>query len=259
MTSLHDKGDVSGKWMWVIYNIWKYTPLGAMWTIHGNFFVNGGSDKREALLRTFKSHLKNCFSKFDWGWIIMYPEGSRLYLIRDAGMRFAEKLGLPPLRHCVYPRSGAAHAVIDQLAPTKENATVARCGWGPPIEYVIDATLGYPKGDVVDLSSAMLGDFPHNDPNLAIYYEVIKVDQKWTDEIKFQEWLYARYQKKDELLDHFYKTGYFPGKRREMVNVSTSTMIFSQVFWIALYYIHHIVWIVPLSNWAVNSIYYFFA
>lgn len=39
--------------------------------------------------------------------------GSRLYLIRDAEVKFAEKNGFKPFVHCAHPRTGAAHAVLD--------------------------------------------------------------------------------------------------------------------------------------------------
>ena len=62
--------------MWVIYNIWKYTPLGLMWTSHGNFFVNGGPTKKEKLLKSFRQHLTDYFWSWDYRWVVMYPEGS---------------------------------------------------------------------------------------------------------------------------------------------------------------------------------------
>lgn len=40
--------------MWVIYNIWKWTSLGIMWTAHGNFFINGGSRERNKVLNSFR-------------------------------------------------------------------------------------------------------------------------------------------------------------------------------------------------------------
>uniref|UniRef100_A0A1I7WSQ7 Amidohydro-rel domain-containing protein n=1 Tax=Heterorhabditis bacteriophora TaxID=37862 RepID=A0A1I7WSQ7_HETBA len=83
----------------------------------------------------------------------MYPEGSRLFLIKESCIRFAEKLGLQPLKHCAHPRTGAAHAVMDVLAPSQDDVNISRCGARPPVEYIIDATLGYAKGDVPNIGS----------------------------------------------------------------------------------------------------------
>ncbi|VDK26780.1 unnamed protein product [Anisakis simplex] len=89
------------------------TPLGAMWLTHGNYFINGGASQRERLLNQFRDHLKNNYWKYDHGWLVMYPEGSRYYLIRESNARYAKKNGLKQFRHCALPRSGGAHAVFD--------------------------------------------------------------------------------------------------------------------------------------------------
>lgn len=38
--------------------------------------------------------------------------GSRLYLVKDSEKKFAEQNNLPVLKHCVHPRTGAAHSAI---------------------------------------------------------------------------------------------------------------------------------------------------
>lgn len=118
MTGFHNKPPITGKYLWVIYNIWKSTPLGVLWTAHGNFFINGGSSKRAGIIQQFCDHLKNNYWKFDYGWVVMYPEGSRLYLIRNSEKTFAEKNGIAPFKHCAHPRSGAAHAVLSICGPS---------------------------------------------------------------------------------------------------------------------------------------------
>ena len=58
--------------MWVIFNIWKWNPIGAMWTAHGNFFVQGsgiGETKRLKLLNRFKKHLADNYWEYDYGWV----------------------------------------------------------------------------------------------------------------------------------------------------------------------------------------------
>ncbi|CAI4229250.1 unnamed protein product [Auanema sp. JU1783] len=255
MQSLHDKGSVPGRWLWVIYNIWKYTPLGLMWTAHGNFFVNGGASKRDALLQNFKKHLEKYFMKHNYGWVVMYPEGSRLFLITESAKRFAEKNGLKPLEHCAHPRIGAAHAVLDVMAPSAENPGIARCGGGPPVEYIIDATLGYPHGEVPDISSAMMGEWTNADSShISIHYDVIPVNPEWADEEKLKKFLYERYEIKDKLLKDFYRTGKFPGDSKPVV-VPQMTMLISQLFWMGLYYFHYTLWIRPLCSLVFRSIF----
>ncbi len=134
MLVLHNKGSVPERvivlhmtiyatfpfqYLWLIYNIWKWTPLGIMWTIAGNFFVNGGDAKqREHLLSAFRDHLNCNYWRYDYGWLIMYPEGSRLYLAQQSGLQYAQKHGFDELKHCALPRTGAAKIVIDTCGPS---------------------------------------------------------------------------------------------------------------------------------------------
>ncbi|VDK88359.1 unnamed protein product, partial [Onchocerca ochengi] len=74
MSALRNKGTIAEKYLWVIYNVWKMTPLGVMWTIHGNYFVDGGAAKRNQMLENFKTHLKRNYWKYDHRWIVIYPE-----------------------------------------------------------------------------------------------------------------------------------------------------------------------------------------
>lgn len=67
--------------MWVIFNIWKLTPLGAMWLTHGNFFINGGAARRVAVLNEFREHLKSLFWKYGYGFIVMVRYESFIFLI----------------------------------------------------------------------------------------------------------------------------------------------------------------------------------
>lgn len=232
--------------MWVIYNIWKYTPLGVMWTSHGNFFVNGGVSKRDSVLSSFRDHLKNSFYKYDYGWVIMYPEGSRLYLVKNSGRTFAEKNGLKPLDNCVYPRTGAAHAVLDVLGPTDDSLSMSKCGKGEPIKYIIDATIGYRKGAVPDICDVMMGDWESVEASqFAVHYDVIPVKPEWSDENLLKEFLYERYIIKDKLLAEFYKTGHFPGDKTKVIP-NNYEMMFAQVFWGCLYYAHYVYWLRPL-------------
>uniref|UniRef100_A0A1I7SH86 PlsC domain-containing protein n=1 Tax=Bursaphelenchus xylophilus TaxID=6326 RepID=A0A1I7SH86_BURXY len=196
MTAFWDKKGLTGKYMWVIFNIWKWTPLGAMWTTHGNFFINGGRTKRDEVLREFGQHLRNNYWEYDYGWVVMYPEGSRLYLVKEQERKFAEKMGIEPFKHCSHPRTGAAHTTLTVCGKNPQDPTKANAGDLPPMEYVIDCTLGYPKGEVVDISKAMLGEWPNDNSHVAVHYSIHKVKPEWADEAKLKEWLYQRYAEK---------------------------------------------------------------
>uniref|UniRef100_A0AC34FTD4 Phospholipid/glycerol acyltransferase domain-containing protein n=1 Tax=Panagrolaimus sp. ES5 TaxID=591445 RepID=A0AC34FTD4_9BILA len=253
MTAFQNKPSVAGKYMWVIFNIWKSTPLGIMWGAHGNFFINGGASKRAGVLQQFRDHLINNYWKFDYGWVVMYPEGSRLFLIKNSEKQFAEKNGIEPFKHCAHPRIGAAHSVLSVCGPSEKSLTKARVGGNnPPMEYIIDCTLGYPNGNVPGLGEAMLGEWHYS--NVAIHYSIHKVKPEWSNEEVLKEWMYKQYEKKDKLLEDYYRTGKFPGQPRQ-ISYSIFRNVLVQIFWITLFYAHYSIWIRPFGLYLSSFIY----
>uniref|UniRef100_A0A183C6U4 Very-long-chain (3R)-3-hydroxyacyl-CoA dehydratase n=1 Tax=Globodera pallida TaxID=36090 RepID=A0A183C6U4_GLOPA len=277
MTSFHDKGSLAGKYMWVIFNIWQWNPVGAMWTAHGNFFVYGtgvGDAKRAEILKVFKRYLQKNYWKYNYGWIVMYPEGSRLFLIKKTEQRFCAKEGLVPFRHCTHPRVGAAHAVLQICGPKTEqgedsntsatkNASINNTAESPPVEYIVDVTLGYHRGVVPQFARSLLGIWPFDESgNIAVYYRIHRVKKEWCEDADlFREWLYEQYRKKDQLLAHFYKTGNFLSNaddsnsahlRGRPVDVSDLRCLLVQIVWLALFYFHFNMWIRPMSHFLVD-------
>uniref|UniRef100_A0A914I6Z9 Very-long-chain (3R)-3-hydroxyacyl-CoA dehydratase n=1 Tax=Globodera rostochiensis TaxID=31243 RepID=A0A914I6Z9_GLORO len=258
MTSFHDKGSLAGKYMWVIFNIWQWNPVGAMWTAHGNFFVYGtgvGDAKRAEILKVFKRHLQKNYWKYNYGWVVMYPEGSRLFLIKKSEQRFCAKEGLVPFKHCTHPRVGAAHAVLQICGPKTEQEEDK----SPPVEYIVDVTLGYHRGVVPQFARSLLGIWPFDESgNIAVYYRIHHVKKEWCEDADlFREWLYEQYRKKDQLLAHFYKTGKFLSNaddsnsahlRGRTVDVSDLRCLLVQIVWLALFYFHFNMWIRPMQK-----------
>lgn len=131
------------------------------------------------------------------------------------------------------------------------DVATSRCGAGPAVEYIIDATLGYPKGAVPNIGSAIVGEWPSSDGRVCVHYDVYKVDPEWANETNLQAFLYKRYQAKDELLQQFYTTNSFPGEARPVV-VSQLMMLLTEWIWIFLYYTHYTIWIRPLFSYMVS-------
>ncbi|MCP9257752.1 Protein CBR-ACL-12 [Dirofilaria immitis] len=207
MTALQNKGTIVEKYLWVIYNIWKMTPLGMMWIIHGNYFIDGGTAKRNQMIKDFKIHLKRNYWKYDHRWIIMYPEGARLYLIKESNARYAAREGYKIFRHCALPRSGAAHAAIE-IATNANYATTNDSN--ESLEYIVDCTLGYQNGNVPNIRNWFLGDLSNGILNVAIHYKIYQIRPEWKDENILRNWLYDIYEEKDELLEKYYQKGVFP-------------------------------------------------
>lgn len=246
MSTLRDKGSIVEKYLWVIFNIWKVSPMGAMWAIHGNYFVNAGSSKRKEVMEDFKNHLARNFWKYDHRWIIMYPEGARLYKIRETNARYVARESLKLFKHCALPRIGAAHSTIVATVRDKSAGDSS-----DSLEYIVDCTIGYPNGNVPHLKSWMLGELSTRTSNVAVYYRIHRVKPEWRNEETLKKWLYQLYEEKDNLLDNFYKTGKFPRgtlKEPRVVQYSLGQCLLVELFWIFLFYAHYSLWIRTLTT-----------
>jgi lysophosphatidylglycerol acyltransferase 1 len=102
------------------------------------------------------------------------------------------------------------------------------------------------------LGNAILGDWPNNNPNVAVHYKIHKIRPEWQDEEKLKEWLYEQYEEKDKLLEKFYSTGSFGGKR-QVVNFPISRSLFVEFFWLAISYLHYNTWFKPLFLLILSS------
>uniref|UniRef100_A0AC35TME7 PlsC domain-containing protein n=1 Tax=Rhabditophanes sp. KR3021 TaxID=114890 RepID=A0AC35TME7_9BILA len=253
MTAMYNKGLISGRWLFVIYNIWFFTPLGILWDSHNNFFINGGADKREVVLEEFEKHIKKYYWANDFRFIVMYPEGSRFYLIKESGAKFAEKNNLPLLRHCCYPRIGAAKTILKVAGPKDEKGLESNSDSGPPLTYLIDCTLGYPKGNVVDIRDALYQNWPENNKTMGIHYKVHKITPELCDEKNLTEFLYKCYQDKDELLEYYYKHDSFPGSSN-IVYYPNNRIIVAECFWLCMFFFTYFAIMKP----CVWLIYYLF-
>ncbi|VDM39853.1 unnamed protein product [Toxocara canis] len=261
MCAMYNKGTIAEKYLWVIYNIWKITPLGAMWLTHGNYFINGGAAQRERLLSQFREHLKNNYWKYDHRWLVIYPEGSRLFLIRESNARYAKKNGLKIFKNCALPRSSGVHAVFEVAGKRDDSIDkemdVARCGLGGPVEYIVDCTLGYYKGDVPELGKYMTGDFPNNHSTVGIHYKIYPTKADWANEDKLREWLYDRFEEKDELLEYYYAKGEFPmnsNSPRRPIHFPFSRCVVVETFWIVLFYAHYYIWVKPFCLFIIRTV-----
>uniref|UniRef100_A0A8R1DSP6 PlsC domain-containing protein n=1 Tax=Caenorhabditis japonica TaxID=281687 RepID=A0A8R1DSP6_CAEJA len=221
-----------GRWIFVIYNMWIYTPLGLVWGTYGNYFVNTvHSSKREMVLRNIREHFDKIYYERDLRWVCLYPEGSRLFLLKKGNAKFEKDNNLPTLTNCAYPRLGAALSALKVLGPDPKNPEKSNNGRGPPLKYLVDVTLGYPnkaQGSVFDIfyNSLLYG----NEGPFAIHYETFDMDPKWSEEEELRKFLFDRYQKKDKLLEDYYKTGSFSKNAKEAPMPSDLLIVSVQLF-----------------------------
>ncbi|PIC34640.1 hypothetical protein B9Z55_014234 [Caenorhabditis nigoni] len=226
-----------GRWIFVIYNMWIYTPLGWLWSSYGNYFIDSVPiHKREETLSHLRRHFDRIYHEVDLRWVCLYPEGSRLFLIQKRNADYEKKKNLPALQHCAYPRLGAALSAIKVLGPDPTDPSKANNGRGPPLKYLVDVTLGYPDGIVLPTHEAFLSAWLNGGGKpYAIHYETFEMDPKWSDEEELRKFLFDRYQKKDKLLDSYYKTGSFAPDAKEAPLPSDMILIGFQILQLTIF------------------------
>lgn len=117
MATLQDKGCAARKTLWIMADIFKYTPFGIVSQVHGDFFIAEGKQARDKSLELLKEHLENVFWLRDRRWVIIFPEGGFLYKRRQASQTYAAKYSFPHLEHATLPRTGAIRTVLETCSP----------------------------------------------------------------------------------------------------------------------------------------------
>ncbi|CAB3410045.1 unnamed protein product [Caenorhabditis bovis] len=245
--------DVTGTWLYVIYSVWIGFPLGVLWWIHGNYFINNArpSERQEQLEDLRKHFLYEYYNK-DRKWICLYPEGSRFYRIKKSSENFAKKNGLPKLDHCAYPRIGAAHTIVENFGPTIENRNLTKHN-KPALKYLVDVTLGYDGGVVTSMGEAFFGKWKSKE--LAFYFETIEMDPRWQDVDEFKKFMFERYQKKSKILEEYYSTGKFPGPGKTVQYPNDVILIVFQMITLIAFLVLYKICFKPILCMIYNKIF----
>ncbi|XP_075386208.1 acyl-CoA:lysophosphatidylglycerol acyltransferase 1 isoform X2 [Tenrec ecaudatus] len=215
MMCLQDKGLVVAQMMWLMDHIFKYTNFGIVSLIHGDFFIRQGKSHREHQLQLLQKHLETSYRSRDRKWIVLFPEGGFLRKRRETSQAFAKKNNLPYLTHVTLPRIGATKIILSTLVARQENGIPAGGDAKQPdskpkgLQWVIDATIAYPKAEPLDIQTWILG---YRKPTVThVHYRIFPIkDVPLETEDDLANWLYQRFIEKEDLLSHFYKTGAFP-------------------------------------------------
>ncbi|UJO22212.1 uncharacterized protein CLAFUR5_09070 [Fulvia fulva] len=179
---------------------------------------------------SFKKHLDHLKSPLDPMWLLIFPEGTNLSAsTREKSARWAEKTGVPDMRHQLLPRSTGLQFCLKELRPTTN--------------WLYDCTIAYegvPAGmygqDIFTLKSSFLEGRPPKSVNM--YWRRYKIsDIPYEDDEAFSRWLLNRWREKDYILEYYYKFGNFPvedpakalaaaeGKRKPVHAKSISTSV----------------------------------
>ncbi|XP_009490564.2 acyl-CoA:lysophosphatidylglycerol acyltransferase 1 [Pelecanus crispus] len=214
MMCLQDKGTVVRQMMWLMDHIFKYTNFGIVSLIHGDFFIRQGRAHRDQQLVLLKEHLEKYYRSRNRKWIVLFPEGGFLRKRRETSQAFAKKNNLPFLKHVTLPRLGATQVILKTLVAPQENGTpagrdtVIKESKSKGLQWVIDTTIAYPKGEPIDIQTWILG---YRQPTVThVHYRIFPVKDVPVEPEALTHWLYQRFIEKEDLLTHFYETGAFP-------------------------------------------------
>lgn len=78
------------------------------------------------------------------------------------------------------------------------------------LKHIIDITIGYPDEHPLGIQEVGFNLLPPRD--VKVLCRVYPMTSVPTDSAGLQQWLFARWQEKDQMLDTFYKTGNFAQK-----------------------------------------------
>lgn len=76
------------------------------------------------------------------------------------------------------------------------------------IQWILDITIAYPKGDPIDLATIVFG---HRAPcKTTLFYRLYPCKDVPQDNESLTQWVFDRWSEKEKMLEAFYKTGKFP-------------------------------------------------
>lgn len=136
-------------------------------------------------------------------WLLLFPEGTNLCKeTRIVSERYANKMGLKDMKHCLLPRSTGLQFCLDQLKGE--------------VQWLYDCTIAYegvPRGaygyDIYSIYSMYFRGQPPKSVNM--YWRRFEVSEiPLQDNAEFERWLRARWAEKDALLTYFVENGSFP-------------------------------------------------
>lgn len=209
MYFLLGKPAATGRVLWIIDSVFRYTHFGICSMLRGDFFISSGKKRRANQLAQLKSHMEQVYNTRQRKWVILFPEGGFLRKRRATSQLYASKHNYPALEHVTLPRLGAMQTLMDLLSPQHRNGyhLANGCKWRP-LKWVIDITIGYPDHKPLDAFNVTFGNRAPCETTL--HYRLYPADKVPLEPEKLQTWLFRLYEEKDKLLETFYKTGRFP-------------------------------------------------
>ncbi|KAF9577167.1 hypothetical protein BGW38_007803 [Lunasporangiospora selenospora] len=137
-------------------------------------------------------------------WLVVFPEGTVVSeSTRKRSSTFAQKAGLTDHRHVLLPRTSGLFVCVNKLRGS--------------VEYLYDATVGYSGihyGEIPQEVYPLPGLYVNmaQPKEIRVHLRRFLVKDIPETEPEFVEWVRARWQEKDDLMEEFYTTGKFPSQ-----------------------------------------------
>jgi len=212
MANFNPKKGVLPNIMWIMDRVFKFTNFGIVSVIHEDFFILSGKAAREEAVSLLKVHLRDSYIPLNRKLMVLFPEGGFLRKRREASKRYALKNNLPQLTHVSLPRMGAMHGIMEVVGPKVPLEETTKDSKRPPeadrLTWVLDITIAYPDGKPLDLPTIVTGS--RKPCQTFLFYRLYPSNQLPEDQEEVTKWLFARWEEKEKILDHFYKTGQIP-------------------------------------------------
>ncbi|XP_046377445.1 acyl-CoA:lysophosphatidylglycerol acyltransferase 1-like isoform X2 [Haliotis rufescens] len=215
MASLHGRQRVGGTLMWIMDEMFRFTHFGAASTLRKDFFIRQGKAFREQQLLKLHSHLVSDYVALDRKWIVLFPEGGFLYKLKDSNKKYAEKNNYPVWNHITLPRVGAVKVVLESLAdglssPIDKGESSLKISdkdafHGSLLQWIIDVTIVYPKGDPLTLVNIGAGSWSASD--VLLHFRAYPVSEVPKDEEGMKQWLFQRFAEKEMMMEEYYRHG----------------------------------------------------
>lgn len=108
---------------------------------------------------------------------------------------------------------------------------------------VLDITIAYPNGEPLDLPAIIFGHKPSC--RTILFYRLYRCGDLPQDTEALTQWLYKRFEEKEEILDSFYKNGSIPSDKYssnpippQIVAHDCLRFIILHIFFITSSYVH---------------------
>jgi 1-acyl-sn-glycerol-3-phosphate acyltransferase len=180
-----------GDMKWFVKAPIKYVP-GIGWGmafLDCLFVERDWAADRASIEHTFESLVKGDVPV----WLISFVEGTRITPKKlTASQNYARDKGLEPTQHVMLPRTKGFVATVTGLRDH--------------VAAVYDVTIGYPDG-VPTMWQYVKGA----SRQAHLHVRRFAVESLPQGEAELSNWLIDRYREKDDLLEHFYQCGAFPG------------------------------------------------